>query len=76
MSISQLFCLYIFNKITSIYGLKTEIEDDYPWCVVARSGSVVVFGTFGVEGRWFDSTSSRHVYGPWASLSLVVACMT
>src|SRR6218665_1152924 len=32
------------------------------------------FGAFGAEGRWFDSTSSRHV-GPWASPSPVIACM-
>ena len=34
-----------------------------------------VVGAFGAEGRWFDSTSSRHV-GTWASPSLVIACMT
>src|SRR6218665_1615418 len=26
-----------------------------------RGGSVVVFGAFGVEGRWFESHSGRHV---------------
>ena len=28
---------------------------------LGRGGCVVRFGAFGAEGRWFDSTSSRHV---------------
>ena len=38
----------------------TEVKNS-PWEVMERGGPVVVFGTFGADGRWYESHSSRHV---------------
>ena len=56
---------------SSVHTLLVNISLRVIWGVV---GVEVVVGAFGEKGRWFDSSSNRHV-GTWASSSLVIVCM-
>ena len=37
-------------------------------------GLICRIDAYRPKGRWFESRSSGHVYGPWASSSLTVTC--